>query len=241
MHFVHDASGTISDDPNQAALDRILNSNGRRPHIIKANATWNLPNVNASTGGWKVIGALLNDWQVSGVLTAGSEVRFAPGYSYQANGANVNLTGSPTYYARIKKTGDSGSGCSDNQYAMWDASAYAGPTYHSIGDESGAFDLGYCSNRTVDMTLSRTINLGGARAFQIRLDAFNVFNSVILNSANTTMQLNNPLAPTTITNSQYLADGTLNPARTAPKDAGFGAANGAMAMRSLQLQVRFLF
>jgi hypothetical protein len=36
-------------------------------------------------------------------------------------------------------------------------------------------------------------------------------------------------------------DGTLNPARLRPADAGFGAATGAQNMRNLQLQVRFQF
>jgi hypothetical protein len=55
------------------------------------------------------------------------------------------------------------------------------------------------------------------------------------------MQLNNPAAPTTVTNNQYNADGTLNPARLTPQNAGFGAATGAQAMRTAQVQVRFQF
>ena len=49
----------------------------------------------------------------------------------------MNLTGSPNYRARIRTTGDIGSGCSSDQYAQFNANAFAGPTYNSIGDESG--------------------------------------------------------------------------------------------------------
>jgi len=35
--------------------------------------------------------------------------------------------------------------------------------------------------------------------------------------------------------------GSLNPSRLKPKDAGFGAANAANAMRNSQLQLRFQF
>jgi hypothetical protein len=237
LHFVHDATGKLSTDPRQAGLDAVLADTGNRPHIVKANFVWSLPRLKASN----VIAAVLNDWQVSGVLTAGSEIRYDAGYSYQANGANVNLTGSPTYYARIKIPGNAGSGCSSNQYAQLNASAYSGPGYNSIGDESGANLLGYCSNHTFDLAISRSFRLGGSRVAQFRLDAFNLFNSVIYSAANLTMQLNNPAAPTTITNNQYLADGTLNPARVLPKDSGFGAATAAMPMRSVQMQLRFLF
>jgi hypothetical protein len=39
--------------------------------------------------------------------------------------------------------------------------------------------------------------------------------------------------------SQYLADGSLDPNRLRPQDAGFGAVTGAAALRSLQAQMRF--
>ena len=58
----------------------------------------------------RVGGYLLNDWQISGVLTAGSANhvnndqaggRYDLTYNYQNNGTNMNLTGSPDYAARI--------------------------------------------------------------------------------------------------------------------------------------------
>ena len=54
------------------------------------------------------------------------------------------------------------------------------------------------------------------------------------------MQLNSP-TDQTVRNSQYLANGELDPARLTPRNAGFGAVTGAQAMRSLQLQIRFGF
>jgi hypothetical protein len=45
----------------------------------------------------------------------------------------------------------------------------------------------------------------------------------------------------TVVNSQYLADGSLDPARLQPRNAGFGAATNAQPMRNLQLQIRFAF
>ena len=99
-----------------------------------------------------------NDWQLSGILTAGSA--FQPGaiqangaaqanpannsngryditYTYQNNGTNMNLTGSPDYAAKILYVGDPGSGCSDNQYAQFNTAAVAGPTYGSVGPGVG--------------------------------------------------------------------------------------------------------
>jgi hypothetical protein len=45
----------------------------------------------------------------------------------------------------------------------------------------------------------------------------------------------------TIRNAQTLPDGSINPARLTPRTAGFGAAQGAMAMRTMQVQIRFRF
>jgi len=187
-----------------------------------------------------VAAAILNDWQLSGILTAGSGSRYDLGYTYQTNGANVNLTGSPDYGARILYVGDPGSGCSDNQYGQFNVSAVAGPTYGSTGLESGRNILIGCPDKTVDLSLARNIKVGGGRELQFRVDAFNAFNVAVINARNTTVQYRSP-TDQTVLNSQYLADGSLDPTRLTPRNAGFGAATGAQPMRNLQIQLRFQF
>ncbi len=54
------------------------------------------------------------------------------------------------------------------------------------------------------------------------------------------LQLNSPTDPT-VRNPQYLANGTLDPARLTPRNAGFGAVTAAQAMRSVQIQLRIQF
>ena len=103
----------------------------------------------------QVLAALTNGWQVSGVFTGGNGAPYDVTYSYQTAGANVNLTGSPNYRARIRTTGDIGSGCSSDQYAQFNANAFAGPTYNSLGDESGANLLNGCWDHTTDMAIAR--------------------------------------------------------------------------------------
>jgi hypothetical protein len=124
------------------------------------------------------------------VFTGGSGAPYDVTYSYQTAGANVNLTGSPNYRARIRTVGDIGSVCSSDQYAQFNASAFAGPTYNSIGDESGANLLNGCWDKTTDLAIARNIRVGGSRQVQFRLDLFNAFNSVVINARNTTIQYN---------------------------------------------------
>ena len=241
QHVVHNADGTIGFASYQEANDALLSNVGVRRHMVRANFMLDFPDVQASSGFAKIVAAAANGWQLSGVLTAGSGAPYDATYSYQADGSNVNLTGSPSYAARIKVVGSPGSGCSSDQYRQFDATAFQGPTYNSIGNESGTMLLKGCVDHTLDLSLSRSIGLGGRRQVQFRLDAFNVLSSVVFNARQTLIQYNNPADPTTVRNSQYNADGSLNTARLKPANAGVGAVTGAQAMRTMQAQLRLYF
>ena len=188
----------------------------------------------------KTLGAIVNDWQVSGIWTGGSGAPYDISYQYQNGGSNVNLTGSPNYAARIRIVGDPDSGCSDNQYTQFNVAAFAGPVSGSDGLESGRNYMGGCPENNLDLAIARTIRLGGSKEFQVRVDLFNALNTVVYTGRVTQLQLNSPTDPT-VRNAQYNADGTLNPSRLIPRDAGFGAATGSQALRSVQLQLRFAF
>ena len=259
LRLQHAADGTISVRPDQAQYEALNENLAMQRHVIKTFAVWDIPN---APSGWGRVGQyLLNDWQLSSVFTGGSAYqpgatqangsaqanatgeangRYDVTYTYQNNGANVNLTGSPDYAAKIVYVGNPGTGCSDNQYQQFNTAAVAGPTYGSVGLESSRYLLGGCSNKTIDLSIARNIRLGGGRTLQFRLDAFNVFNIVVYNARNTNVIYRSP-TDQTIVNSQYLPDGTLDPARLQPKNAGFGAATGAQPLRNMQLQIRFGF
>jgi hypothetical protein len=233
----HAADGTFRLRDDQAEYEELMETLDARPHYFRANGVWDLPNV---TRLGRVVGHLLNDWQIAGVATLGSGSAYDVNFTYQNNGQNVNLTGSPDYGARIAYVGDPGSGCSDNQYAHINAAAVRGPTYGSVGLESGRNILRGCADKRVDLSLSRDVRIGGNRELVFRLDAFNVFNYAFITNRNNTIQYDNPISQNVL-NAQYNADGSLNQTRLQPRNAGFGAATNAEAMRNLQLSVRFAF
>ena len=74
------------------------------------------------------MGFILNDWRLAGVLRAGSGQPYDPSFTYNTNGGNVNLTGSPDYGARIVYVGDPGSGCSSDPYRQFNVNAVTGPS-----------------------------------------------------------------------------------------------------------------
>jgi hypothetical protein len=238
--LVHDANGAISISPDQQAYEDLNKNLDLRRHILRANFVWDLPDLKSENTAARAIGYVINDWQLSGILTAGSAAHYDLSYSYNASGSAKNLTGSPDYNARILYTGDPGSGCSDDQYAQFNMNAVTGPGYHSTGLESGRNMLIGCPDHMVDLAIARNIRLGGGRQVQLRLDAFNAFNQTIFSGRQGQIQYNSP-TDLFIRNNQFNADGTLNQSKLKPKDAGFGAVTGAQGMRNLQLTARFSF
>jgi hypothetical protein len=218
-----------------------LNKNMGTPrHILRLTGVWDLPDVSTSSTGLRLLGAVVNDWQLSGVFTGGSGAFHDINYQYQGGISSVNLTGSPSYPARIVINGDTGKGCSDNQYQQFNVGAFSGPLPGSVGLESGRNVMIGCPDHTLDLAIARNIRLGSSRSVQLRVDLFNALNTVVYNGRVTTVQLNSP-ADQTVRNSQYLPDGTIDPNRVLPRNAGFGAVNSAQALRSVQAQIRFLF
>jgi hypothetical protein len=238
QRYQHAADGTISLRADEAAYESLMSTLDRRPHFLKVNGIWAIPGT--PKDGNKVLSLLTNDWQISGVLTAASGAAYSLGHSYSSAGTPTNITGSPDYNGRVILTSDPGTGCSSDPYKQFTASAVRGPGYNSLGMESGRNYMRYCADHRVDMTFQRSVRFGGTRRLEFRLDVFNVFNALIITGVNTTANFDNPTSMTLV-NNQYMADGSLNPARVKPNQAGFGAANGALPLRNIQMQVRFQF
>jgi hypothetical protein len=232
----HAPDGTISIRADQDAYEKLNNQLNLQRHLVKANWVWDLPDLKTGGAAGKVIGAVINDWQVSGLFTGGSGNRYDLNYSYNSNGANQNLTGSPDYGARAVLVGDTGKGCSSNQFVQFNTASVAGPTYNSVGMESGRNYMIGCPDHTMDLAVARNIRFGGSRQLQLRLDAYNVFNTAVITGRQNQAQFNSP-TDLTLRNPQYVVnagDTTLAPGATGtvlaagrdlPRNAGFGAAN----------------
>jgi hypothetical protein len=239
--FQHAPDGTISLRDDWDQFVEMNKDQGLVKHRVKANFVWDLPDLNSGSNALsKVAAGVLNNWQLSGIVSVDSGTPYSVDFSYQSGGGSVNLTGSPDYPAKIRLVGDPGGGCSSNQHRQFNTDAFSGPVSPSLGLESGRNYLVGCGDRTVDLAIARNFKLGGNRQAQIRLEAFNAFDTVIYSSRVTGVQYNSP-TDQTVRNPQYNADGTLVSTRLTPANAGFGAVNGAQALRSLQLQLRFAF
>lgn len=232
----HNADGSFSVRSDQAEYEELNKQLNLQRHLLKGNWVWSLPKIPTSGAAMKAVGLVVNDWQLSGIFTGVSGSRYDLGAGYNTGGGAVNLTGSPDYTsgfsnqtaagggARIIYTGEPGDGCSSNQYKQFDTSIVAGPTYGSVGLESGRNVLIGCPILRTDLAIARNIRFGkGARQLQLRLDAFNAFNQAHVTDRNRSVNYNSP-TDQTVRNSQFLADGSVDPNRLQPRNAGFGAA-----------------
>jgi hypothetical protein len=74
----------------------------------------------------------------------------------------------------------------------------------------------------------------------VRVDAFNAFNVLIYNNEQRQLQLTNPIDQG-VRNDEFLDNGNVDPNKTQPKSAGFGAVTSAQNMRTVQLTFRLSF
>ena len=133
------ADGTISIRADQAEYEKLNEKLNLQRHFLKANAVWDMPDVSTAGGGGRRSSATISTTGSSPACFTGQLRRpLQPGLQLpEQRRATVNLTGSPDYGARIIYIGDPGAGCSDNQYGQFNSASVTGPTYGSVGLESG--------------------------------------------------------------------------------------------------------
>ena len=149
-------------------------------HLLKANWVWSLPKIPTDSAAMKVVGAVVNDWQLSGLYSRTSGNRYDLGFSYNTAGSAVNLTGSPDYgmpggiiYDRRDIRGETAARAISTSSSTRPTSP--GRRMAASGLESGRNVLIGCPIFRTDLAVARNIRFGkGARQVQLRVDAFNL-------------------------------------------------------------------
>jgi hypothetical protein len=175
---VFDASiltGPVANFPVADSFNRALErdySNGDIRHVLVASAVWDVPfgdGRRSRPGG--LVGALLNDWTLSGVLTLQSGMPIAVTQTTNNNAfagfvtQRPNLTGNPTLPA------------DERSIDRWfDTSAFEAAPAFTIGTSSRnpIRGPGY---RNLDLSMMRRLWVGGSRSLELRAEVFNVANA----------------------------------------------------------------
>ena len=228
-YVLSSAKGIASDDWIAARIDGKDREANYGPlsydatHVMVTSVVYQTPRV--ANG---ALGLLTNDWQISGNYRWMSGTPYYVSYLIPGI-SNINLTGSDQP-ARIVITGDPGSGHGSDPYQLFNTSAFAAPSAGSNGLESPLYYLRMPPINNLDLSVSKSIPLGGRRRLEVRLDAFNALNTVQWSSVNQTARFAS-MGSSAITN---LANEQTNP-------TGFGAATAQYNPRQLQLMMRFIF
>ncbi len=142
-----------------------------RPNVFVMNFVYQTPDVAHGA-----LGLLTNNWQFSGNYRWMTGAPYGVGYNISGIGA-TNLTGSDQG-ARIVIVGDTGSGNTSDPYKQFNTAAFIAPGVGSNGLESPRVYMNNPPIKNLDLSLSKSIPLGGKRRFELRLDAFNALNTV---------------------------------------------------------------
>ena len=97
LRLQHNADGTITVRADQAEADELLGDNHPQTHIMRANFIWQLPDYTSSQPVLRVIGLIVNDWDLAGIWSGATGSSYSVGFNYANGGGNLNLTGSPDY------------------------------------------------------------------------------------------------------------------------------------------------
>jgi hypothetical protein len=195
-------------------------------HVAVINYTWDLPDASKM---WKnkVVAALLDGWQLSGITAFASGTPPAigatgttptNGFTLQ-NADNVDLTGGGDG-TRLVMTGDPTLSSGDRSLDRWfDTSVFRRAARGEIGN-AGKDVIRLPGTHVWDMTIFKNVSLGARRTLQLRWEAYNVFNH--------TQFQNVDLSP------RFDAAGNQT-------NANFGRVTSTRAARTMQGSVRFSF
>jgi hypothetical protein len=204
---------------------------GSRPHDLKFTYNWLIPDGSSLLGGNLLAKGVLDGWQLSGITTMRGGTR--QGFTYQFEGAPANVTTlTGLFGSRPFVTCDPALSRGDRTFERQfrtecvrppGPATDAGDTLFEGGDGSVLdvwTNLGYVNH---DLTLFKNFRVTGGRNLQIRIEAYNLFNTDQWQTVDTSAVFNYQTGEQTDTNF-----GTVTNVR-------------ASAERILQLGVRFTF
>lgn len=185
-------------------------------HMLVFNYNWEVPGLGKRLGN-RIIGAVADNWQLSGITTFMTGTPFTPGFS---TSDGQNITGSQES-ARITVVGDPNLAKSQRTFFKnFNTEAFARTLQRSFGN-AGIGILRNPAWNNWDISVSKRIPWKGEeRYFQLRGEFYNAWNHTQFNSYDTTARFNP-------------AGQQIN--------SNFGAFTGTRDPRKIQLSLRLMF
>ena len=185
---VFDASiltGPVANVPVADSFNRSLErdySSGDIPHVFVVSGVWELPwGADRAHRVDGIVGAIVNNWALSGVVTLQSGVPLTIAQTTNNNAfagfgtQRPNLIGDPELPADDRST------------SQWfNTAAFAAAPAFTLGSSTRnpVRGPGY---RNLDLALMRLLPIGGSRSLELRAEVFNATNTPALGAPNTTV------------------------------------------------------
>ncbi len=167
------------------------------PHRFSASASW-APEFGRGRSG--LVAMLVRNWQISGVLTLQSGrpfsvwngAAFPAGGDYNADGGGGAVGGGFYDRPNVPAAGSYDDSWSTDDFlnGLFDASIFPKPTLGTNGN-LGRNTFRGPKYRTLDMTVIRSLRMGDRRELQLRVDMYNVLNTLNLFLPNADLSLSN--------------------------------------------------
>ncbi len=177
---------------------------GDRPQDLQVSFAYQFPNLGKRSG-FKPLGAVIDNWQISGIVSSLSGAPFNPGCGLTSGSPSVTggYTGTPDVSQRCLVVGDplSNIPTSGNGKVYFNPAAFAMPAIATgpnnsivgrpalgdLGGGAGVLRLPHWSN--VDLTMTKNIPLGAEkRVLRLMVQAYNAFNHPEINGIGTGIQ-----------------------------------------------------
>jgi hypothetical protein len=218
-----------------------------RPHAFVWNFVWDLPGPSRFLGGNRLVRAIADNWEVSGITTVSSGNPVELTLAISGQDAGNRLLGTPTagnlsgQQPRFIVNGSAQSGSTIN------LGAFTVPGINQIGPYSRFYLRNpIINNQDLSLLKNFRFNKEGKMYLQLRLEAFNIFNHPQFSAYNLTTNVTNAAGQTgsAIFNSYtgLTVTNNLRPSgNTAVLGTYFGEHSAANAMRVIQLAAKFYF
>jgi hypothetical protein len=147
-------------------------STGDIPHVFVASAVWDIPwGSRRARQGHGVLGALVNDWTLTTVITRQSGVPFAVTQTTNFNAFAGFGTQRPNLVGEPELPSD------ERTPARWfNTAAFATAPVFTLGSASRNPVRGP-AYKNVDLAISRRLPIRSGTALELRAEAFNLFNT----------------------------------------------------------------
>jgi hypothetical protein len=154
-----------------------------RPLVLKPNFVWDLPHTSRFIGGSRLARGVVDNWQLSGILTFESGQPTSVGFNTTVP---IDITGTPSISPRIDVIGNPTLPSDQRSFSRaFDTSVFRLPAVGTVGN-AGRYILRLPGVNNWDMAIFKSIPIRESMRLQLRWEMYNALNHTQFSAFNST-------------------------------------------------------